>query len=540
MRRLIRDSAGGVSIMGAFALVGLIGSMGFVVDLTAAYTAKIRNQRVSDMAALSAAQVLNDTGQESAMKAAAENVVAAAGLRAPVVATKLRSYNEVQVTVTTTDSAYFTRIFGAKTLDVSGRSVARFGTIVPACMVALAEGATDGILATGGTQLSASGCAVASNSRVRATEGAQLTAMSFTTPDGTVVDCSVNKQCGSKITTAPQINQFSSGAAVDPLANNAALAQIFSDMANGNHPAFPSINTGTPLDFNKEPYRSQGWYWGRNVSHSGYEAKWSNNTYTFPPGNYEISDLVVPGGMTFDFQGPTKVTVSGNVTVGGALKIGDGDVVIKGNLNVSGGTTVTMGAGSHALGGIQVGGGSTLRLGSGSLHVNGNVRTEGGTTLALGAASNHFIKGNMDLSGNADLGQGRYTIAGNFSNSTGGTIQGSNINVIAGGTLTLGGGASINMSAPTIDGNGLIADLLFASRTATKTTIGQGAHNRYKGAIYVPNSEVEIEGGASLSPNSGCFMLIGGVIKLKGGATVTTACPNISAGSSGVLVALIE
>lgn len=537
MRRLMRDGGGGVSILGAFSLVGLIGMMGFAVDGAAAYSAKIRNQRVSDMAALSAAQVLNDTGSSSAMQAAASGVANAAGLvGANVVATSGTAPDgdgqAVSVTVTTSEGTYFSRIFGKTALGVSATSVAEFGRIVPACMVALADRATDGILGTGGIQMTASGCAVASNSRIRATGGAILTAMSFSTPGGTKVEG------GAKIQTNPAANQFSSGTVTDPLLGNSMLQDWLAALANGNNPTFPRASGGTGF----EP----PWY-PNTYTHSGYTATWngSTSTFTFPPGNYDISNLTVPGGMKVVFSGPnTNVKVSGTVNVGGgsSLTIGDGNVVFNGGINVGGGSAVHLGAGNHAIGSVDLGGSGVLTMGDGPLHVNGNVTTAGGSTLNIGAAGagrSHYINGNVSLSGNANLGQGRYTVNGDFSNQTGGTITGSNVNMIAKGKLTLGGGASINMSAPTATSNDLIADLLFASLSTAQTWIGAGAQNRYKGAIYVPRSPVKLDGGASVTSGSGCFMLVASTIEMNGGITAATSCPNLT-GGGGVLVALVR
>mgnify|MGYP004499358981 CR=1 FL=1 len=541
MRRLMRDTGGAVSIIGAFSLVALIGMMGFVVDASNAYSAQIRNQRVSDMAALSAAQVLNDTGSSSAMQAAAEGVTAAAGLAQADVATRRVGTDEVEVTVTTDEGTYFARIFGATTLGVSAQSVARFGRIVPPCMVALAENAPDGILGEGGVQMTASGCAVASNSQIRATGGARLQAMSFTTPNGTVVVCDPvrgQQACGARIETVPAANQFSSGTVSDPLANNASLQSALNALASGSGPTFPAASGGSGF----EPP-----WWPNAYSHSGYQATWngSTSTFTFPPGDYQISNLNVPGGMKVVFSGPnTRVRVSGSVNVGGgsSLTVGDGDVVFNGTIAVGGGSGVYLGNGSHAIGSVNLGGSGILTMGTGPLHVNGNVTTAGGSTFNVGAAGagkSHHINGNVALSGNSNLGQGRYTVNGDFSNNTGGSITGTNVNILARGRLTLGGGTNINMSAPTSDSNDLFGDLLFASLTNGQTWIGAGAQNQYKGAIYVPRSPINLEGGSSVLASNGCFMMIGATIRMTGGATAATSCPNLS-GGGGVLVALVR
>lgn len=586
MRSFFRNDEGSVHILGAMSLMALIGSLGFSIDLALAYSAKVRNQRVSDMAALSAAQAYNSSGSTSLMTATAEATTRAADLADAVVTTTLGPSPDgkgdaVTVVVTSLEPVYFGRIFGmGPTFSVVGRSVARFVDSTPACIIALSTSATNGIDGTGGTTLTANNCAVSANSRIRAVGGAHMTALSFSTPVGVLTNG------GASITTTPTPNKILSNSVSDPLSGNLALDAAFDLLGTYATPTVPSVPTGS----NFSPP------WGGSYSHSGYAGTWNNSTstWTFPAGTYAIRNLSVPGGMNVVFSGPaTTVTVSGSVSLGGGsdLTIGDGTVSIVSSLSLSGGNTVVIGNGRHYLGPVSVGGGGTLTIGAGDLDVNGildingggstvtlgagnyvfgratsggnngrsiflsggstlvmgngtfsangHIKTTGGSSITFGATANHLINGDLDLHGSAVFGAGRYTVNGTFTNNTGGTMQGQNVTFILAGQMRLTGGTSLNLAAPSNSLGGGLADILIATRTTTQSYIGGGSQNVYTGALYLPNADIQFAGGAGVSGNGGCFTLIASTITFNGGASTATSCPNVS-GSGGKTVRLIQ
>ncbi len=322
------------------------------------------------------------------------------------------------------------------------------------------------------------------------------------------------------------------------------------------------------------------------------------------------SDVSINGG----FDGAGVTFGNGNLSIGsGALgfsgtnRIGDGRVSIAGDLALKGGTTLTIGKGAHAfrsisigggswmwagagntdvVAGIDIGGGSTLALGDGTYRIGraangrsialagsaimimgdgafsagGSVASEGGSRLVFGRAANHRINGDLNVKGAVLFGAGRYTIAGDLVNGTGGTtwpftsavtnqtygtqldgvstsdvdMAGVNVTFVLSGTLNLSGGArSKLLSSPNGTTAGTITSVLIDSATSTATTWGGGSDSVFSGVVHVPGSDVTISGGNSTQSAGQCFMLIANRITASGGSTSGSTCVGLPGGGGG-------
>jgi hypothetical protein len=281
-------------------------------------------------------------------------------------------------------------------------------------------------------------------------------------------------------------------------------------------------------------------------------------------------------------------------------------VTINAPLSLGGGTTLAIGAGAHAFGGISVGGGSWLTMGNGALNVvggisvagdstiiagagdvaisnpgaraidlsgsgrffmgdglfsaNGSVVTAGGSRLVFGRTANHLINGDLSVAGSVLFGAGRYTVAGNLVNGTGGTtwpytspinnqtwgdylegtsvsdydMAGVNVTLILSGTINLAGGAKTLLIAPaTTTSNGAIADMLIDSLTSTDTSWSAGATSTFSGAVHLPNSALTSSGGNNTQSGVRCFMLVALRVTVTGGATTGSTCSGIGSGAGG-------
>jgi hypothetical protein len=309
------------------------------------------------------------------------------------------------------------------------------------------------------------------------------------------------------------------------------------------------------------------------MTFQGRTSTLANGVWTLPPGTYAIRNLNTQS-LTLNIQGPSVVTVSGSVNVGGGGKliIGDGPVSIAAPVNLSGGTSMQIGAGRHYLGRITLGGGSNNTLGAGNLDVDGPINisgggsrmtvgagdvavgaangkgielsgggelrfghgrfssagsivTQGGSTLAIGDTATHYINGDLDLRGTVILGRGLYLINGAFSNTTGGSITGTDVTFILRDQLTYAGGAGINLAAPGENSTWGIPGILFASMTSKAVSFGGGAQGKYSGALYFPKSDFTLSGGAGMS--SSCFTLIAKSVTVTSGPTATSTCPGL-------------
>jgi Flp pilus assembly protein TadG len=314
-------------------------------------------------------------------------------------------------------------------------------------------------------------------------------------------------------------------------------------------------------------------------------------------------NLWVNGGFN---SGSSGVTIgngtlhigSGTVSFAGQNSKGDGDVVINAPVAIGGGSSLTLGAGSHrfqrftvsgggysvmgpgafqANTGVEIGGNSELSLGNGDIllgrHSDGNaisllgsgrmfmgdgafsadghVVTQGGSRIRFPVTTNHYINGNLTIAGSALFGAGRYTIAGNFTNGTGGTVwpysspytgiswgdslegeivsgfdmAGVDVTFILGGTLNLAGGARTRLIAPTRSlAGGQIREMLVHSQTNAATSWAAGAVSVFVGVVHLPNSNVTMSGGSSNLSAGQCFSLIANTIAATGGAAAGSAC----------------
>ncbi len=593
--RLAKDRRGGVSIIGVFSLVSIIGIAAFSIELGQGHQKKIRFQGAADAAALAAANAYVTNPVDATLTVAAQDVARANGIAsADVTVSHLTNFSAtvadaVQVTIRQPVPLYFARIFTTSaTYDVSITAVASLSSAsaVP-CILALSSGT--GVSLSGGTKISAPDCAIVSNSSISVTGGSSIGAKATQSSGAT------STAGGSTITASGSITYGTSASAeggsslqgkqvkrsnktADPLASSAALATAFGKLGSFTAPTMPTVPAGSDLSLG---------YYPTTMMFDGRTGTLADNIWTFPAGTYNIRNLNT-AGLKLKIPGPSTVTVSGSVTVGGGggLILGDGPVTIAGPVSLGGGTSMTIGAGRHYFGqmsisggavatigagdldvtgallvdgggsrvsigagkyaignngsgtAINLSGGSTLTFGDGAFSANGAVTTSGGSTLVFGSAANHLINGNLNLNGSSTFGAGTYTINGSFTNNTGGTMAGSNVSFILAGTLNAAGGTSIDLAAPAAGSSVAVAEILFATKSTSATVLGGGTHDRYSGVIYVPNSDFQMSGGATAT--GPCFSIIASTVTLAGGPSAATACPSMGNGGGSGNVSLVR
>lgn len=580
---------GNVSIIGAVSLIGMIGAIALSVELGQGYVALQVNQRTADMAALGGASSYVANRDQKVLLATANDIANANGARTSQVTARFIPNYEgsgldvIKVDVRSTIPLYFAQVLQSDaSYDVRSTSVASLPSASsPACIIAVNSNGK-GISVSGGASLNANDCAIASNTSTTVVGGARITATTLSTTGNLKVEGgshvtatdilhggSTTVQAGSSINGSKSQRSVT---ASDPLDKDPALDAAFNALGTHAKPTRPSVPQGDDLTLGHYP---------TTMTFQGRSSTLVNGVWTFPPGTYAIRNLNTQS-LTLNIQGPSIVTVSNSVNVGGGGKliIGDGPVSIAAPVNLSGGTSMTLGAGRHYLGRVNLGGGSSITLGAGDLDVDGPINisgggsrmtvgagnvvigaadgkgielsgggelrfghgrfssagsiiTQGGSTLAIGDTATHYINGNLDLRGTVILGRGLYLINGAFTNTTGGSITGTDVTFILRDQLTYAGGAGINLAAPGENSRWGIPGILFASRTELNTSFGGGAQGRYSGTLYFPKSDFTISGGAGMS--SSCFALIAKSITVTSGPTATSTCPGLNgaATSSG-------
>ena len=580
-------SRGGVSVLNAFTLIGMIGAIALSVELGQGYVALQANQSTADMAALGGANAYGANQDQVVLLATANDLANANGAETTRVTAEFIADYEgtgrdvIRVDVRSTIPLYFAQILDAgASYTVRSTGVAALASAQsPACIMALDPGGK-GISIKGGATLDASDCTIASNASTQLSGGARITGKALTTTgdvkvdNGSIVSSadvtyggSTSIHPGSAITGKQTRRAVS---VTDPLAGDPALAAAFAALGTHTTPAKGTAPTGEDLTLG---------YYPTTMTFQGRTSTLVNNVWRFPAGNYAIRNLNTQG-LTLEIAGPSVVTVSGTVTIGGGGKliIGDGPVTMPGAINLSGGTAMSLGKGRKLLGPITIGGGSSLTLGDGDLDVDGpilvggggsrmtvgdgdvaigakggksielsggselrfsngrfstagSIVTSGGTTLVIGSTATHYINGNLDLSGAAVLGKGLYLINGGFSNHTGGALTGSDLTFVLKDQLGFNGGTGLNLAAPGANSSWGIPGILFASLTSKTTAFGGGAMGRYSGALYFPNSDFELTGGAGLT--SSCFTLIVKSITIHSGPTASSTCPGLRGSVTG-------
>lgn len=561
-RRLRASTRGAVAVIGALSLTVLVGMGAFAVEATRGYAQDTTNQRVADMAALAGALAYNVNSSTSEMTATAKAVVTAQGLAASAATVALvtdaaTSKQLVQVTVTTAVPLQLGRVFSsALSYDVTAVGSATTSTTTsasPPCLAALSSTPTYGITLDGGVTLNAAGCAIATNSGITVPWGTYITAKQATAGK------SINNP-GNGLTTSPTANNYTANkanAAADWMSTDTSLKSLLcqvnkltgttdNDYADGNTACIGELVTATAPGTDGD--------WDLNYSPAANVAAFrtGNNTYVVPGGvTRNIRNLNISGGMTVTFLGPVNMTVA-NLNMGGtALNIGGGNIVIGGKIEMNGGSliTVDVGVGNTVTLGqsggvsINVGGGARIcftancvapTAAGGKFSAAGNIVTSGGSTIIFPKAAMHVINGDLSLNGSSTFGSGTYVIKGNFTNNTGGTMNGTDLTFALGGTFTLSGGTALDLSAPTASSSYGIPGVLIATKSSANTSIGGSSNNKYAGLFYAPKSNLTINGGGAMSSNgSACMMMIINTLTLaQGGGITTGACAGLSGGSS--------
>ena len=569
LRRFAGDARGAVAVIGALSLTTLVGMGAFAVEISRGYAADTANQRIADMAALAGALAYNVNNNTTQMTATAKAVVAAQGLPASAATVALvtdaaTSKQLVQVSVTTAVPLALGRVFtSALSYDVTAvgsATTTTTTTTAPPCIAALSSTPTYGITMNGGTSLSAPGCSVNTNAGITVPWGTYISAKQA------VAGKSVDNP-GNGLTTSPtaaNIQQNKANAASDWMKDNAALKAALcqvnkltgtsdADYADNNTACLTPLATPTTVPNNAK---------NLNLAYSpsgGLAAFFnsSNNSYTIPASyisnvySGNIATLNVAGGITATFQGPVDININ-VINMGGTLlRFGNGNISIAGKIDTNWGATVefdvgvgnTITIGQSGGVSINVNGGTKVcftagcgapTAAAGKFSVGGDIVSAGGSQIVFPKAATHVINGNLSLSGSSTLGSGLYVIKGNFTNNTGGTMAGTDVTFALGGTFTLSGGTSLDLSAPGAGSSYGVAGVLMATKTSSATLIGGGSGNKYAGLLYAPKSDLTLKGGASMSAyGSNCLMMILNTLSLlEGGSAATGTCSALSGGSS--------
>ncbi|WP_404713135.1 pilus assembly protein TadG-related protein [Sphingomonas sp. MMS24-J13] len=414
-RRLLKAREGSVIAISALALVSLLGMTGLAVEIGNGFAAKVRNQRVADVAALAAAIAYKTSQLLAVAQNTANDVVVANGLSiTPIVSqVSVGGVDGIQVSITTAVPIRIASVLtSAASYNVTTIAVASLLTTnTTGCITALSNSST-AVSASGGASISASGCALVTNGTIVSdNSSAKVTAKSITAQAINDPAAAYNQNAVTTTPTARNWTLKANGASDFVKPNTAAQTALcyVNKLTGYSDPDYAGGNTGctsplvvpAALSNNSTTDWSTGYTPRNQGGISNYENSDYSCTYTIPAGTYTIRDLSIGGGCSVVFATGSTLTFRNLNMSGQALTFGDGDIGITGTFTVNGNTIVTMGNGAHSFGTLAIGGGKFLQMGSGNFLVVGGINVSGGAWLKVGTSTNDTVTIGNDGAGNA-------------------------------------------------------------------------------------------------------------------------------------------
>ena len=423
-KRLVAAEDGSIAVLGALALVSTLGMSGLAVEVGNGYAAKIRNQRVADMAALGAAIAYKNSGQTGSAGALLAQDVASAiatangqtnGVNgATVTATpdNMTAPTKITVIVTTPVPVRLASIAysGATSFNVTNSATASLASSGSSagCITALGTSAT-AVSADGGAKILASGCAINTNGTIYSSNtSATVTAKQMA---AYAINDPATSWGGQGVITNPTARNWTLGArsSTDPIKDNAAVKAALCAVnklagttdtydATSNPYGYVGGNTGctnplvAPTSYSATGAADVTFTSGSSPP-AGYAAYYDNNgTYTLPGSSYTFGNVTVNGGVTVRFTASNITLAATSITMNGAtMSIGNGSVKVSGNLNVNANNPITIGNGAHSFGSLTIGGGKKLDVGSGNFNLTGGVSVSGGAYLKVNIAADNTV-----------------------------------------------------------------------------------------------------------------------------------------------------
>jgi len=550
LKKFLRDRRGNVAILSAFLITGLIGASGLTVEYGNALLNHMQDQRVADLAAVGGANVYNQTSSATAVTAAVANIATLNGLpsgdlTASVVSSPSGDGNQaVLVTVSTTAPLVLSRIiYSQASLPITVTAYAEMKAGAPGCIVALSTGGS-GVTLSGGTAVTASGCAVDSNNTVSVPCGTTITTKNVGYDSSAVPSqpCSgIQPPSGATLSITKQLT-------ADPLAGTTEVTGAtgrLSTVGALTSPSGPTVSGGTAVTFRYSQSTTQA-----QLTADGCSGTFASNTWTVScpaGGTYTFGAISLSGGITVNFAtssagSSSTYNFNGQINDSGtALHFGPGKFNISGGVVSGGGSTTTFGAGTFNIGQsttscnssshysicntgtlMSLGGSSTAStfvLAGGIYNSGGETLVLGGTSVTATSTGNSFNIGTASNGDSFDMGGGAITM---FADATGtGSLfqMAGNLNVSSGGGSCLWLGA-----ANEHDINGFMS-------TAGGTTLGAGVYTVTKYVWLGANGGGDVTcGGSTVGMNGTNITLVIGGASVPSSGTCGTDAICVAAG----------
>jgi Flp pilus assembly protein TadG len=524
-RIFTKDRGGTVTILVALTLPVVIGVVALALEFGHGLMTKVEDQRIADFAAYAGALAYNSLGSTTGMTAAADYVAALNGISPDNVSVGLSpspsgdGNQAVQVNVSSKNLLLLAPVLGFESsLPVTASSYVEISTLASGCIIALSSSGT-GVTLSGGTNISAPGCAVASNTTVSVPCGTKITTKTIDYNSSSAP----SEPCSGIVPPSGTASvKFAKTVTADPLASNSGVTSATSHMttvAGLTSPSAPTVPTGGDISFG---------YYPTSLTAGGCSGSLSGNTWTLTcpsGGTYKFGNLTLSGGINVNFNtsgsASTTYDFSGSISnTGSTLTFGPGTYNIAQGIYTGGGTTTTFGAGTFNLGAntSSCNGNGTYSIcntgtslkfsGPSTFVVSSGVYNSGGSTLTFGSGSTNSFQIGASSSGNAIY------VGGGSSTAFADALGSSSVFQLVGNlNVASGGGSCMTLSAATQhDINGYFS-------SAGGTQLGSG--------IYSVNGYIAFgaNGGGDVTCN-------GTTVGVNGaGVTLVTSGGTASSGS---------
>jgi Flp pilus assembly protein TadG len=486
------DRRGSIAIMSALCLPLVLGFAALSIEYGYGLLVRDENQRAADLASYAGALAYSNTNSEDQMREAALRVIKLNGIDTANATVSLTTSPKdarnqaVHVGVTTTNTLFLAPILGASSkLDIATEAYSSLGTAQNGCIIALDKSST-GVTLSGGVQVNAGNCYVASNSNLVAPCGTNITAKSATYDEGSSQPCpwsaNILRTDGSQ---APVTQQYTS----DPLSGNAGISALisrFDTIRSASWPSKATVGTSPDVEFggNSSPVDTASAIQaiGCTYDSANYNQYWTTKwDITCSGSKISIGSLLVHGNIqvNFNIAGGKNIiySFSGKIQNDFGTKLVFGNGIFRVAKGVYG-ADLTFGAGTFHFGmGDQVCGdgryslcssGKVLIGGPSTFILNAGFYTGAGATLKLGAGTaNSYTIGKSSSNNGIGLDGGSITYLADATTGTGGFRVNGNINGGGGGScitipagaqhdisgnVNLAGGARLGAGIYTIDG----------------------------------------------------------------------------------------
>lgn len=492
MNSLCEDRKGSIAIMTAFCLPLAIGFAALSIEYGYGLLVRDQNQRTADLASYAGALAYSSANSEEQMKDAVLRVAALNGVDPANVTVSLAnspkdsSVKSVHVDVTSISTLLLAPILGVNSkLNISAEAYSSIGATEAACIIALSTSAS-GVTLSGGVQVNASKCHVASNSSLIAPCGTKITAKSATFDQGSSQPCvwtpNILRADGSPASVAKQYTS-------DPLAGDAGVSGLnarFDTIRGATWPQKLSVSTAQDIEFggNSSPVATAAALSAAGCSYdpANYNQYWTAKwDVTCSGSKINIGSLLVHGSLQVNFNiAGAKNTVynfSGRIQNDAGTKLVFGN----GTFNVAKGVSgadLTFGVGTFHFGrsdqscagvfyslcsfgkitiggpstfildaGFYTGGGARLNLGAGTTNSYTIGKSSDGNSISLSG-------GSITMMADANSGTDSFRLNGGINGGGGGsciTIPASAQHDIS-GNVNFAGGAKLGAGIYTVDG----------------------------------------------------------------------------------------